>query len=278
LIAFLFAGNPLVVGWLASNVGGQSKKVSFVLLPLGLFILSSETHPSSFSDLQSTLVAMYQVGSSVGVSRVFPNFGLDHIASLDLELTPSPSPLPPSVLPQNIVGPLLFSTDQAPRYKKGLSAVLGLFVAVVGIVVLMAFMFLFLNKKKEAERVRNGKREYTPSCLLFLLPILPESSSNFSTRVSTKLTPSPPEIVRSLLQPLKSTIDPWTQSTELTTPTTTTRLLGRELLWEETRSRVSRVVSFVLLPLSSSVADSPTSFPSPTDISDFKNDEFVYLI
>jgi len=252
--------------------------VSFVLLPLGLFILSSETHPSSFSDLQSTLVAMYQVGSSVGVSRVFPNFGLDHIASLDLELTPSPSPLPPSVLPQNIVGPLLFSTDQAPRYKKGLSAVLGLFVAVVGIVVLMAFMFLFLNKKKEAERVRNGKREYTPSCLLFLLPILPESSSNFSTRVSTKLTPSPPEIVRSLLQPLKSTIDPWTQSTELTTPTTTTRLLGRELLWEETRSRVSRVVSFVLLPLSSSVADSPTSFPSPTDISDFKNDEFVYLI
>ncbi|KAL7414559.1 major facilitator superfamily domain-containing protein [Mrakia frigida] len=97
LIAFLFAGNPLVVSWLASNVGGQSKK--------------------------SALVAFYQVGSSVG----------------------------------NIVGPLLFSTDQAPGYKKGLSAVLGLFVAVVAIVVLMAFMFLFLNKRKEAERVRNGK-------------------------------------------------------------------------------------------------------------------------
>lgn len=97
LIAFLFAGNPLLVGWLASNVGGQSKK--------------------------STLVAMYQVGSSVG----------------------------------NIVGPLLFKSKDAPLYKAGLRSVLGLFVAVVGIVGILVAMFVFLNKHKEAQRVRHGK-------------------------------------------------------------------------------------------------------------------------
>ncbi|KAL7410774.1 major facilitator superfamily domain-containing protein [Mrakia frigida] len=97
LIAFLFAGNPLVIGWLSANVSGQSKK--------------------------STTIAMYQVGSSVG----------------------------------NIVGPLLFSTDQAPLYKAGIRAVLGLFISVVGIAAILAALLFMLNKRKEAERVRNGK-------------------------------------------------------------------------------------------------------------------------
>lgn len=57
----------------------------------------------------------------------------------------------------NIVGPLLFTVDQKPGYKKGLRAVLGLFVAAIGIVGLLVASFIYLNRRKEAERVANGK-------------------------------------------------------------------------------------------------------------------------
>jgi len=57
----------------------------------------------------------------------------------------------------NIVGPLLFSSDDAPGYKPGLRAVLGIFIALAGVVLMQLANLMFLNKLKSKERVRNGK-------------------------------------------------------------------------------------------------------------------------
>lgn len=57
----------------------------------------------------------------------------------------------------NIVGPFLFQAKDAPRYHPGLGAVLGLFVANMGLTVGLWGVLFILNKRKEKERVAHGK-------------------------------------------------------------------------------------------------------------------------
>lgn len=57
----------------------------------------------------------------------------------------------------NIVGPLLFSSKDAPTYHPGLQACLGIFCAMLGIVLLQWGNLWYLNKRQARRRVRNGK-------------------------------------------------------------------------------------------------------------------------
>ena len=57
----------------------------------------------------------------------------------------------------NIIGPLVFSADDAPEYLPGLRAILGFFIAMAGVTVIQAANLAFLNKLQERKRVRNGK-------------------------------------------------------------------------------------------------------------------------
>lgn len=57
----------------------------------------------------------------------------------------------------NIIGPLLFSENDAPQYKPGLRAVLGIFVALAACTILQLLNLMFLNKLQERKRVKNGK-------------------------------------------------------------------------------------------------------------------------
>ncbi|XHG07702.1 hypothetical protein AWENTII_010837 [Aspergillus wentii] len=57
----------------------------------------------------------------------------------------------------NIVGPLLFTEKDAPAYHPGLRACLGIFVALVAIVLIQWANMIVLNKMQEKRRVQNGK-------------------------------------------------------------------------------------------------------------------------
>ncbi|KAL9114858.1 MAG: hypothetical protein Q9227_001101 [Pyrenula ochraceoflavens] len=57
----------------------------------------------------------------------------------------------------NIIGPLLFESKDKPAYLPGLRAVLGIFVALVVIVIMQLGVLLLLNKSQEKRRVANGK-------------------------------------------------------------------------------------------------------------------------
>lgn len=57
----------------------------------------------------------------------------------------------------NIIGPLLFNSRDAPDYKPGLKAVLGIFIALAAVVALQAVNLILLNKAQSRKRVQNGK-------------------------------------------------------------------------------------------------------------------------
>lgn len=57
----------------------------------------------------------------------------------------------------NICGPYLFKATDAPDYYPGLKAVLAIFCVLVGLVALQAVNLAYLNKRKERQRVANGK-------------------------------------------------------------------------------------------------------------------------
>lgn len=58
----------------------------------------------------------------------------------------------------NIIGPLLFSSKDAPSYRPGLRACLSIFVALAAVIVIQLANLIFLNKMQEKRRVRNGKQ------------------------------------------------------------------------------------------------------------------------
>ena len=57
----------------------------------------------------------------------------------------------------NIIGPLLFNSKDAPDYKPGLKAVLGIFVALAAVVSLQVVNLVVLNKLQSNKRVVSGK-------------------------------------------------------------------------------------------------------------------------
>ncbi|KAL7915058.1 major facilitator superfamily domain-containing protein [Trichoderma velutinum] len=97
LLAFIFAGNPLIVSWIVGNTAGTTKK--------------------------SIIMSVYNAASSVG----------------------------------NIIGPILFNDRDAPAYKPGLRACLGVFSALVGVILIQWGNLIVLNKLQAKARVRNGK-------------------------------------------------------------------------------------------------------------------------
>ena len=62
-----------------------------------------------------------------------------------------------NVSPGNIIGPNLYTVDQAPRYRKGLISNLILFVLIMILVGLGVLWVAFLNKRHAATRERLGK-------------------------------------------------------------------------------------------------------------------------
>ncbi|KAG4253884.1 hypothetical protein FPRO06_11177 [Fusarium proliferatum] len=57
----------------------------------------------------------------------------------------------------NIIGPLLFSSKDAPYYKPGLTKTMGITGALIGVILLQLVNLMFLNKMQERKRVKNGK-------------------------------------------------------------------------------------------------------------------------
>jgi hypothetical protein len=57
----------------------------------------------------------------------------------------------------NIVGPLLFTSGDAPRYLPGLRAVLGMFIAMIAVIIAQWALLFVMNKSQEKKRVANGK-------------------------------------------------------------------------------------------------------------------------
>ncbi|KAJ4391707.1 hypothetical protein N0V93_005327 [Gnomoniopsis smithogilvyi] len=76
----------------------------------------------------------------------------------------------------DIVGPILFRDDDAPKYDFGLKATLGVYIVVFWLVIILVANLVVLNRMQETQRVARGKpanlhdhsmdRQYTEMCLV----------------------------------------------------------------------------------------------------------------
>ncbi|KAH7318068.1 major facilitator superfamily domain-containing protein [Stachybotrys elegans] len=90
-------------------------------------------------------------GNPLIVSWMIPNIGGATKKSVILSLFNI------GVSAGNIIGPLLFSTDDAPEYRPGLEKTMGITCALLASIGLQVINIYYLNKMQERKRVRNGK-------------------------------------------------------------------------------------------------------------------------
>jgi hypothetical protein len=57
----------------------------------------------------------------------------------------------------NIVGPLLFKSQDSPRYAPGVLAVMIIFIVLIGLIMGQVFFLWIFNKQRERQRVAAGK-------------------------------------------------------------------------------------------------------------------------
>ena len=145
-----------IASWCAQKVRLKSPVLVTLVLPVivGLVLLYVLKRTPSH---QGALLAGYYLlgflygGNPVIVSWIVGNTGGTTKKSVLMSLYNA------GTSAGNIVGPLLFSTGDAPEYHPGLRACLAIFVTLVAVVLIQLGNLIVLNKLHSRTRVRNGK-------------------------------------------------------------------------------------------------------------------------
>ena len=146
----------LIASWLAQRFRLKSVVLFALILPVvaGLAVLYAV--PRSPDQNAPLLVGYYLLaflfgGVPVIVAWIIANTGGTTKKSVIMAVYNAASST------GNIIGPLVFHSDDAPEYLPGLRAILGIFVAMAAVTVIQAANLAFLNRLQERKRVRNGK-------------------------------------------------------------------------------------------------------------------------
>lgn len=146
----------LISSYLAQTARLKGAVLAFFLLPVvaGLAILYAV--PRNTGDHGPLLAGYYLLGFLFGgnplvVTWIVGNTAGSTKKSVAMSLYNAASSA------GNIVGPLLFASKDAPAYLPGLRACLGIFIAMIAVVLLQWANLWFLNKQQARRRVRNGK-------------------------------------------------------------------------------------------------------------------------
>jgi hypothetical protein len=148
----------IAASWAAQKVKLKSAVLATFMLPVvaGLAVLYSLGRTKSE---QAPLLAAYYLlaflfgGNPLIVSWIVGNTGGTTKKSVIMSLYNAGSSA------GNIIGPLLFSKNDAPEYKPGLRSVLAIFVTLVAVVGIQVINLWFLNRLHRRSRVKDGKPE-----------------------------------------------------------------------------------------------------------------------
>lgn len=160
LLNMPFGALQFIVILLASYLAQKAKLKSAILasfmLPVvaGLAILYAI--PRTHSHEAALLVGYYLLaflfgGNPLIVSWIVGNTGGSTKKSVVMSLYNAGSSA------GNIIGPLLFSSKDAPSYHPGLRKVLAIFVTLIAVVLIQFVNLMMLNKWHSKKRVENGK-------------------------------------------------------------------------------------------------------------------------
>ncbi|KAI1852707.1 hypothetical protein JX266_002248 [Neoarthrinium moseri] len=147
----------LLASWAAQKAKIKSAVLNIILVPVIvglvlLYVLSRDTTEQGPLLLAYYFLAFLFGANPLIVSWIVGNTGGTTKKSVIMSLYNAASSA------GNIVGPLLFSAQDAPAYHSGLRSVLGIFVALMAVVALQACNLFVLNKLNRKSRIRAGKK------------------------------------------------------------------------------------------------------------------------
>lgn len=146
----------LAVAWAASEFRHKSLSLLIILLPILTGLVMLYLLPRDSSETAALLVGYYFLAFIFGcntliVSWILANTAGETKRSVMMSLYNAASST------GNIVGPLLFKSTDAPAYLPGLRSTLGVYCAMIGVVVLQVINLVVLNRTQGNRRVSNGK-------------------------------------------------------------------------------------------------------------------------
>ncbi|KEF62469.1 uncharacterized protein A1O9_00441 [Exophiala aquamarina CBS 119918] len=160
LLNMPFGAMQLVAIFIASYAAQKAKLKFAVLAALMLPVIAGLAAlyklPRDSSHTAALIVCYYLLafifgGNPLIVSWIVGNTGGSTKKSVIMSLYNAGSSA------GNIIGPLLFSKNDAPAYLPGLQKVLAIFVTMVAVVLIQFANLMFLNKLQSRKRVKNGK-------------------------------------------------------------------------------------------------------------------------
>ncbi|KAH8652080.1 MFS transporter [Xylariales sp. PMI_506] len=147
----------LLASWAAQKAKIKSAVLGAIVIPVIVGLVMLYTLNRTAAEQGPLLLAYYFLaflfgGNPLIVSWIVGNTGGTTKKSVIMSLYNAASSS------GNIIGPLLFSSNDAPAYRSGLRGVLGIFVALLGVVAIQAANLFFLNKINRKRRIRAGKK------------------------------------------------------------------------------------------------------------------------
>ncbi|RGP74783.1 hypothetical protein FSPOR_1362 [Fusarium sporotrichioides] len=158
LLNIPFGAVQLLVIFPASYLAHRFRVKSVFLIAVMLPVLAGAVmlHQLSRDSTAPLLAAYYMLAFLFGGNPLIVSWMISNIAGTTKKSVIM-SLYNIGVSAGNIIGPLLFSSKDAPYYKPGLTKTMGITGAMIGVIILQLVNLVFLNKLQERKRVKNGK-------------------------------------------------------------------------------------------------------------------------
>ncbi len=143
--------------WVATKIHRKSPVLAFLSIPPILGCIMLLALPRGASHRGPLLVAYYLISVYPGITPLIYSWSAANTAG-ETKKKVTTGALFMAQCAGNVVGPTLYTTEEAPLYRRGLVSNLVLFIVLVGLYAINWFYLIFLNKRQARRRREMGKK------------------------------------------------------------------------------------------------------------------------
>lgn len=143
--------------WVATKIGMKGPVLAVLSLPPIAGCVMLLFLPRSASAKAPLLVAYYLISVYPGITPLIYSWSAANTAG-ETKKKVTTGMLFVFQCAGNVLGPNLYTTEEAPLYRRGLLSNLALFIVLIGLYGAQGLYLLILNKKHEKRRVSEGKK------------------------------------------------------------------------------------------------------------------------
>lgn len=142
--------------WVATKIGMKAPVLAFLSLPPIAGCVMLLFLPRAASAKAPLLVAYYLISVYPGITPLIYSWSAANTAG-ETKKKVTTGMLFIFQCAGNVLGPNLYTTGEAPLYRRGLLSNLALFIVLIGLYAAQAFYLFLMNKKHAKRRVAEGK-------------------------------------------------------------------------------------------------------------------------